>query len=231
MTVIMRARCAVLFAFVISAGALLVAQDSRAVMASVNDTRAFLLKQRATTGYRGSIRKSILAYESGLDAHCRKVDLDLDSGDVRDRILAPIEVDDKGVALAGRWRESVPGTACNEKRTFNVQVDVTRQGLQFTPTFPGEAAGDPGLENDTLKNIEADLEILRLPAKRSCHPTVVDTRLVGAASTLSDSGIMTPWEESWYVETCGKVYIVPVTYYPDASGTSISIEADDIHPQ
>ena len=166
MTVIMRARRAVLFAFVISAGALLVAQHSHAVMASVNDTGTFLLKQRATTGYRGSIRKSILAYEGSLDTHCRKVDLDLDSVDVRDRILAPIEVDDKGVALAGRWRESVPGTACNEKRTFNVQVDVTRQGLEFTPTFPGEAAGDPGLENDTLKNIETDIRDFAASGKR-----------------------------------------------------------------
>lgn len=227
---VLRAKCVFLLAVFLATNAALVAQDRDAVLAKLNSTKAFLVKQRATPDYRESLRKSVLAYESTLETHCKNVELDFDSDKVRDRILALLEVDDKGVAVSGAWRESVPGTACNEKRIYNIQVDVTRLGQTFTPTFPGEAAGNPELQSDTLKNIEANFQILRIPIKKSCHLTVVDTHLAGDASAVLPSGIMSPWKESWSIQTCGKVYTVPVTYTPDDRGTAISIGTSDIQP-
>jgi hypothetical protein len=221
-------KCVVSLVTIVSASGLLFAQDRDAVLGKINATKAFLLKQRVAANYRDSIRKSILAYESKLDSDCKDVDLDFDSVDVRDRILAVLELDDKGMPIAGAWRESIPGTACNEKRKYNVQIDVMRMGLRFRSTFPGEAAGDPELQNDTLKNIEINFQTLRITGKKSCHLEVVDTHLIGPSSTVLDSGILSPWNESWEVQTCGKVYKVPVTYTPDIRGTRISVGTSDI---
>jgi hypothetical protein len=208
-----------------------VAQDRDAVLAQIDVTKKFLLGQRMAPDYRSSIRESILAYENGLDIHCKDVALDFDSADVRDRILALLEVDDKGTAIAGAWRETIPGTACDEKRRFTVQVYVARQGLRFITTFPGEADGNPELQQDTLKNIEMDFQILRFVTKRSCHLEVIDTHLIGERSTMQDNGLLSPWQESWDVRTCGKVYVVPIKFIPDKSGTSISVSLTEIHAE
>jgi hypothetical protein len=229
--VILLRKCAIVFAAILSTTPLSVAQDRAALMAQINNTKAFLLKQRTAPDYRDSVRKAVLVYQGTLGSDCKAVDLDFDSVNVRDRILALLELDKNGTAVAGAWKESVPGTACNEKRTYNVQVDVTRTGLRFTPTFPGDAAGDPELQNDTLKNIEINLQMLKIPTKASCHLAVIDTHLVGAPSAVLDSGAMSPWTESWDVQTCGKVYAVPVTYTPDARGTRISVGTSDIQPR
>jgi len=221
----------ILLSLALSVCAPLAAQDRDVVMEQINLTKQFLLKQRLTPDYRSSIRESILAYENSLDTHCKDVALDFDSVDVRDRILAVLETDDKGTAVAGAWRESIPGAACNEKRKFTVQVVVTRQGLRFTTTFPGEADGDPELQHDTLKNIEMDLQILRLVTRKSCHLEVIDTHLVGERATLQDNGLLSQWKELWDVRACGTVYAVPITFIPDKSGTSISVAASAIHAE
>jgi len=221
----------ILLSLALSICAPLTAQDNDAVMAQVDLTKKFILKQQSAPDYRNSIRGSIFAYENSLDSHCKDVALDFDSVDVKDRILALVETDDRGAAVAGAWRESVSGTACNEKRRFTVQVEATRQGLRFTATFPGEADGDPELQQDTLKNIAMDLQILRFVTKKSCHPEVTDTHLVGERSTVQDNGLMSTWKESWDVRSCEKMYAVPITFIPDKSGTSISIILTDIHAE
>lgn len=204
------------------------AQDGDALMQKIQDTRTLILKTRGTDEYRDSIRKSVLAYEDTLDGHCKDVSLDFDSG--RERILAPLEKDGAGRMTAGTWRETVPGTACNDKRSFNVEVDVTPKGLRFTPTFPGEAAGDPELQNDTLRNVDMDFQVLKISTRKSCHPQVLDTHAVGPASTPMPNGILSQWKESWDVRACGKVFTVPITFIPDDHGTSISVNVTGIKP-
>lgn len=218
----------ILLALALSACAPLAAQNNDAVMAQ---TKQFILKQRSARDYRRSIRESILAYEKSLDAQCKDVALDFDSADASERLLAPVEMDDKGAAVAGSWKESIPGTACDEKLRFNVQVDVTGQGLQFTTTFPGESQGDSELQQDTLNSIEVDLQARQLVTKDSCHLEVIDTHLVGKEPAVQNNGILSPWKESWDVRTCGKVYAVPITFIPGDSGTAISIVLTDIHAE
>jgi hypothetical protein len=204
------------------------AQDD-ALMAKINTTREFVIKQAAASDYRDSIRKSVLEYEGSLSTHCKSVDLEFDSVAVRIRILMPLEMNDKDVPVSGRWKETVPGTACNEKRMYNVQVDVTKTGLHFTPTYPGTAQGNPELQHDTLKNIEMVLMILPgAKIKRSCRADVLDTQLVGPAATFLDNGLLSPWNEAWDVRACGKLFTVPVKYIPDAKGTAISIGVTEI---
>lgn len=227
---LMSKKHALVFAAILSTSAPLMAQDREVVMEELNATKTFLLKFRLTTLYRDSMTRSVLAYENKLDAHCKDVTLDFDSPDVRDQVLAPLERDPNGVPVAGRWRESIPGMACNQKHSYNVQVEVTRQGPAFTCTFPGEAAGNPELQFDTLKNIEKYFQILRISKKKSCHLEVIDTRMIGERSIPLESGLMSPWKESWDVQDCGKVYTVPVTYAPDSSGTTITVEISAIQP-
>jgi hypothetical protein len=204
----------------------LAAQDNDALKAKIKETRALILKTRAADDYRASIRKSVLAYESTLDSHCKDVVLDFDSA--KDMILTAVERDVEGGAIAGTWRETIPGTACNEKRMYNVDVNETPQGLRFTPTFPGDAAGDPELQSDTLNNIERNFRILGISKKKSCRVQVLDTHLVGAASQPLPSGLQSPWRESWDVRTCGIQYAVPITFTPDADGTTITVHTTDI---
>ena len=205
-----------------------VAQDRDAMIAKIKETRALVVKLRATDDYRASIRESVLAYENTLDAHCKDVVLDFDSA--QDMILTAVQRDIEGEAVAGRWRETIPGTACNQKRMYNVEVNEAPQGLRFTPTFPGDAEGDPELQNDALKNIEKNLRILGLSKKKSCRAQVLDTHLIGAASQPLPSGLLSPWRESWDVRTCGILYAVPITFTPDANGTTITVHTSEIKP-
>jgi ribosomal protein S6 len=224
-------RCAILLAAALYACAFLTAQDKDAVTAQIDQTKKFISQRRAAPEYRDSIRESVLAYEKSLDAHCNDVVLDFDSAGVRDKILDLLNLDDKGVAIEGIWREIVPGSACGEPRRLTVQVDVTRQGLHYTALFPGESDCDSELQQDTLKNIELNFQALRIQKKKSCHLEVVETHLVGPEATMQDNGILSQWKESWDVRTCGKVYVVPLTYIPDNHGTSISVATSEIHPQ
>jgi len=228
---ILRAVFAVLLSAVLATSALSSARQNDDLGVKVKETTAFLLKQRQTPAYRESLRKSVIAYESSLTSRCMDVTLDFDSAAVKDRLLGLLELNKSGEAVAGSWRESVPGSACDRKRLYNVQVDYTEHGPRFTATFPGEAAGDPELQRDTLRNIERNFAILHLSPKKSCHLEVIDTHAVGAASTIQDNGIMTPWKESWDIQSCDKVYSAPVTYTPDAKGTAISVETSGIQPR
>lgn len=191
----------------------------------------FILAQKSTSGYRGKIQAAIVAYEKGLDAHCKNVSLDFDSGGVKDTVLAPLYTNEKGVAVAGSWRETVPGTACGEPRNFNVRVDATLAGLQFAATFPGDAAGDPDLQKDTLKNIESTFEASGISTKKDCHLEVIGTHLIGPEPTLQENGNLSPWKETWDVRTCGTVYSVPIAYASDGKGTFIEIHGGEIKPE
>lgn len=204
----------------------LLAQDDP-VLAKINATKVLMIKMSTASDYRESIRKSALEYESSLSTHCKNMDLDFDSVSVKLQLLMFVETNDKGVPVSGSWKEMVPGTACNEKRLYNVQVDVTKKGLHFTPTYPGTAQGNPELQQDTLKNIEMDLWVISA-VKRSCRAEVLETRLVGPAAKVLDNGLMSTWEESWDVRSCGKIFTAPVKYIPDAHGTAISVRASDI---
>lgn len=203
------------------------AQNNDAMLVKIKSTKAFLIKVASTKDYRESIHQSALDYESNLSTHCKSVDLDFDSVEVKLQILMPIDSDDKSAPVSGSWKETVPGTACNEKRMYSVQIDVTKKGLHFTPTFPGTAQGDPELQRDTLKNIEMNLWVISA-VKKSCHAEVLDTQLVGPAATFLDNGLLSTWKESWEVRSCGKLFTVPVKYIPDAQGTSISVGTSDI---
>ena len=203
------------------------AQDD-ALLAKMKASRAFVIKQQADSDYRDSIRKSVLDYEKGLSSHCKAVDLEFDSVSVRIRILVPLEMNVHGMPASGSWRETVPGTACNEKRAYNVQVDATDRGLRFTPTYPGTTQGDAELQRDTLKNIEL-AEVAMPGVKRSCHAEVLNTQLVGPPATILENGLLSAWSEEWDVRVCGKTFTVPVKYIPDAKGTEISVGVSEIH--
>ncbi len=221
-------RCAALVALVLSSIGLLDAQGPGAAVSTSDPTMQFLLAQKNTSSYRGKIQAAIVAYEKGLDAHCKNVSLDFDSGGVQDIVLAPIYTNEKGMAVAGSWRETVPGSACGEPRKFNVRVDATLGGLQFAATFPGEAAGDPDLQRDTLKNIESTLEGRGFEIKKGCHLEVIDTHMVGPEPTLQENGNLSPWKETWDVRSCGTMYSVPIAYASDGNGILIAIHGSEI---
>lgn len=204
----------------------LMAQDD-AMLAKLDATKALMLKMAPDPGYQDSIRKSALEYENSLSTHCKNVDLEFDSPKVTLLILWPVEMNNKGVPTSGSWKETVPGTACSDKRMYNVQVDFTKKGPQFIPTYPGTAQGNPELQHDTLKNIDVDLMIMP-GGKKSCHAEVLNTQLVGPKSTVLENGLLSPWNESWDVRACGKVFTVPVKFIPDAKGTSISVGISEI---
>jgi len=202
------------------------AQDDP-LMAKIKASHEFIIKQAAETDYRDSIRKAVLEYEGSLVTHCKSVELDFDSVSVKIRILQPLELSDKGMPYSGIWKETVPGTSCNEKRAYNVQVNATKSGLHFTPTYPGTAQGDPELQRDTLKNIEL-VKVVMPGVKKSCRLEVLNTQLVGPEAKFLDNGRLSAWNEAWDVRACDKLFTVPVKYIPDATGTSISVGASEI---
>lgn len=217
-------RIAVLSALAVSCCGRIVAQGTGAS----DPTSQFIQAQRSTSGYRTKIQAAILTYEKGLDAHCKNIILDFDATGAQIKILAPLYTNEKGIAVGGSWRETVPGSACGEERKFNIRVDATLAGLQFTATFPGQAAADPDLQNDTLKNIESTFDNRGISTKKGCHLEVIDTHMVGPEPTLQENGNLSPWKETWDVRSCGTVYSVPITYASDGKGTFIEINGSDI---
>jgi hypothetical protein len=205
----------------------LLAQDDPMV-AKLNATKALMLKMGPDPGYQNSIHKSSLEYENSLSTHCKNVDLEFDSPKVTLLILWPVEMNDKGVPTSGSWKETVPGTACGEKRMYNVQVDFTGKGPQFIPTYPGTAQGNPELQHDTLNNIEM-AKVMVPGVKKSCKVEVMNTELVGPQSTVLDNGQMSPWKEEWDVRMCDKLFIVPVKYTSDGKGTFVNVGISEIH--
>lgn len=220
---------AILFSAVLCAVPAASAQDD-AMMAKVNATRALMIKLAPDPAYQDSIRKSVLVYEDSLSTHCKNVELEFDSREVRLQILWPIDTNQKGEPVAGSWKENVPGTACDQHRMYNVQVDFTKKGPRFTPTYPGTAQGNPELQRDTLRNIEFVVSALA-GAKKPCHGEVLNTTLVGAKAEVQDNGVMTPWTEAWDVRVCDKLYSVPVKYVPDGKGTAISVDTSGVQPR
>lgn len=217
-------RVAVLAALAIYCCGYLIGQGS-----GVSDpTSQFVQTQRSTSTYRSKVQAAILSYEKGIDARCKSINLDFDSGGELYKILAPLYTNENGVAVAGSWREIVPGVACGEERKFNVRVDATLGGLQFTATFPGEAAGDPDLQRDTFKNIQSTFEAQGIEIKKGCHLEVIDTHLVGPEPMLQENGNLSPWKETWDVKVCGTVYLVPIAYASDGSGIFIKISSSDM---
>ena len=215
-----------LLSTVIAAATSSSAQEDQ-LRAKLDATKALMLKMAPDPGYQDSIRKSVFEYEDSLSTHCKSVTLEFDSRDVRLRILWPVDTNQKGVPISGSWKENVPGTACNERRMYNVQVDFTKKGPKFTPTYPGTAKGNPELQRDTLKNIDLITSALA-GAKKQCHGDVLNTALVGPESHLQDNGLMSPWNESWDVRVCDKLFTVQVKFTPDGKGTAISVDASGI---
>lgn len=220
-------RGALSVALALSCCGCIVAQATGAGVSVDDPTAKFIETQRNSPGYRAKIQNSIVAYEKELDSHCKEVSLDFGSG-MKYKILSPLYTDEKGAVVGGSWRETVPGTACGENRRFNVQVDVLSDGLEFTATFPGDAAADPDMQRSTLKSIELSFHTLGIEIKKNCHFEVLDTHLVGPAPTLQDNGSLTPWNETWDVRLCTRSYFVPVTYASDGQGIFIKISAAGI---
>jgi hypothetical protein len=194
--------------------------------AQIISTKSFMLQQSSASDYRDSIRKSVLEYENSLSNHCKNVNLEFDSVSVKLQILMLVEMNGKGKPVSGSWKETIPGISCTEKRMYNVVVDVTKNGLRFTSTYPGEAQGNADLQRDTLKIIETDERVMP-GVNKPCPVEVLDTRLVGPKQTLREIAALTPWSEAWEVRLCGQVYTVPVKYTPDKKGIAISVGASE----
>jgi hypothetical protein len=203
----------------------LLSQAPGVPVSTADPTQQFMLAQRRSSGYRAKIQNAIAAYEKGLDTHCKDVALDFDSTDVKDKVLVPVYTNEKGEATTGTWRETIPGTACGEKRRFNVQVDVMPDGLEYTATFPGDSAADPDMQKNALKSVELSFHSLGIEIKKNCHFEVLDTHLAGSEPTLQANGSLSPWDETWNLRLCGKLYVVPISYASDGQGTFIKISA------
>lgn len=74
----------------------------------------YIQKERAKPPYRESIRKTLLDFQKKTGSECKDLTLDFDSAEAKDELEDLVEFDGTGKAIAGGWREKVPGGVCGE---------------------------------------------------------------------------------------------------------------------
>lgn len=96
---------------------------------------------------------------------------------------------------------------------------ITGPGFAQTGRLPGNSHADAVLQRDTLSYVAINVGV----QQRGCSQfRVVNTAFGGYDA---EDAIKRPWHEIWTVTACGQTWKVPVTYVPDATGTSITVPA------
>ena len=88
---------------------------------------------------------------------------------------------------------------------------------------PGMTHAGITLQRDAYRYVA----IAAQPAAKDCAALHIrDTRYQGPIAAqpqpVGGNAIGVPWRETWSVAACGAVIDIPVTFIPDATGTTIS---------
>ena len=146
-------------------------------------------------------------------------------------ILAPIQSNTAGRAVAGAWKETIQEAGCGTTRLLNVLTTVQPDGtLQTKPLLPGTTITDPQLQQDSVQYAAAGMGEMPPGCEQG---GVLNTRFVGLdgrpAGTLPTPGSPPlPWTEVWTLVACSKQADVTMHFTPDATGTDV--RADPVKP-
>jgi hypothetical protein len=140
-------------------------------------------------------------------------------------IQAPV-FDVAGNPTRGAWMMVGEFDGCGQTRVLNLRYGFGSEGkLIRIPMLPGTTRADPLLQRDAL--FHARMAMAGLAPKDCKEIAVIDTKFLRYGDELPNArpGFETHvWYEEWQVKECGVVGTVPISFIPDATGTTISAE-------
>jgi hypothetical protein len=185
-------------------------------------TRVFSLQEfTATPQYQANITRLFASLPSDVFQRCPT----LVSTGSRVTILEPAVFAADGRPIAGAWKQSYPVSGCGNDTTINLyfkaQPDMK---ILSTVGAPGETHAGLVLQRDTVRYAFFAASVKRKDCS-SMH--LRSTKFDGAPTAngsekpVGASALSAPWQEIWSVSACGTVYDIPITFIPDATGTTI----------
>jgi len=142
----------------------------------------------------------------------------------------PLSFDSAGTIVGGAWKQIVAEQGCGAARILNVLVIAQGAGkLSFVPLLPGATTADPLLQKDAVKY--AVQALATVPGGREPNCTVgyvADTEFLGKEREAIPGAKGPPWRELWTLQSCTQKMLVPMTFIPDSTGTTISVPNKEI---
>lgn len=136
----------------------------------------------------------------------------------------PLSFDSAGKLVAGAWRQVVDEWGCGGGHILNVLVTAEGGGaLKVTPLFPGTTHADPALQENAARY--AAEAVLAAPGGRERNCTlgyVADTKFLGEEGATLPGATQRPWKELWTLMSCTQAAQVPVQFFPDSTGVTIT---------
>ncbi|WP_369934792.1 hypothetical protein [Xanthomonas tesorieronis] len=202
--------------------ALLLLGAALAVTSAHAQTSTAIDAMRQYPAYRHAVESVMQQYESSLRGKCPSIQADWNKATAH--VALEPTLDDQGRIVKAVWVDTVPGTACGQKRRYNAITIFNNGEPSVLPLFPGESESNPVLQRDTIPYVRNALAMKKVLPK-DCEIDVLETQLPGGHPAAKQ-----PWDEQWRVDACGTQYLAKVRYIPDATGTTISIGPRDVAP-
>lgn len=187
-------------------------------VAAPQGEQAALDQMRHFPAYQRALLRVYQRYESGFPAHCQSAAVEPGTG--RAKVVHPLQLDARGRIVSGAWTEQLQGIACGERRHYNALVIFKEGTPSLYPMLPGDSYASPLLQHDAIFQVAAALGAV----SGTCLPEVIDTALPEGAP----ANVGVAWNEKWTVRNCTGLYLVPVHFVPDATGTGIHVTLNEI---
>lgn len=139
-------------------------------------------------------------------------------------IYETLMFDDAGSLRSGAWKQVINYTGCGAARILNVLVSVAAgPRANARPLLPGTTHADPRLQIDVFRSPSMQLEIQRWRDPTCSKAYVADTAFLTRESVILPGARESGWHETWTIVACDRRAAIPVTFTPDATGTSFSL--------
>ena len=162
-------------------------------------------------GYQGNVARLFAALPSDVFQRCAT----LVSDGSQVTVLTPVSFAADGYPVSGMWKQSFPVRGCGNDTTINLffkgQPD---EKITSIVAVPGDTHADPTLQRDAVRYAWLGAKAI---APTCTTPHARHTRYDGVVDAKHKA-----WRETWIVAACGQNVEIPITFTPDATGTTIT---------
>jgi len=164
-------------------------------------------------GYLGNIQRLFAALPTDVFQRCP----DLVAPASAASVLTPVTFAPDGYPVSGTWRQSFPVRGCGNDTTINIFFQAQPdEKIASIVAGPGDTRANLTLQRDALRYAWLGAKAV---APDCTTPHARHTRYDGVVDTARKA-----WRETWIIAACGRNVAVPITFTPDATGTTISAQ-------
>lgn len=164
-----------------------------------------------SSGYQANIQRLFAALPADVFQRCPALIAPASTVSV----LSPPAFAADGYPISGAWKQSFPVRGCGNDTTINIFFEgQPNEKIVSIVAVPGDTHANLTLQADALRYVRVAAQAA---APGCATPHVRHTRYDGVTDTARRA-----WRETWYVAACGRNVEVPVTFIPDATGTTVT---------